>query len=77
MSLLLPVEPWLKFTATQAGRDKVYRTVQYFSRFLAHHLSNSKPLSSDRKELAARFKRLSEAMSLGRKRTFKNSMEAR
>jgi peroxin-11B len=32
--LLLPIEPWLKFTGTLVGRDKVLRTIQYFSRFL-------------------------------------------
>lgn len=62
--LKLPIERWLKFTATQAGRDKIYRFIQYFSRFLAHHLRTKTPAT----EWATRLAKLSLAIGLGRKR---------
>ncbi|KAF1926004.1 peroxisomal biogenesis factor 11 [Didymella exigua CBS 183.55] len=41
------VSHYLKFVATTVGRDKVLRTVQYFSRFLAWYLyRTNRPLSS-------------------------------
>jgi peroxin-11B len=58
----LPVEPWLKFLSSTAGRDKFYRTVQYLSRFLAYYLSSNP-------DAAKRFQALSVAVGLGRKRT--------
>ncbi|KAI3652416.1 hypothetical protein MP228_002741 [Amoeboaphelidium protococcarum] len=60
---LLPVEPWIKFTSTTVGRDKLYRTVQYFSKFLAFYLSKS----DSSKDLADRLTRLSAAVGLARK----------
>jgi peroxin-11B len=63
--LQLPVQNWLKFLSTQAGRDKVYRFVQYFARFLSYHLKTHTPAT----ELAVRLNKLSVAIGLGRKRT--------
>ncbi|KAF9697809.1 hypothetical protein EKO04_004527 [Ascochyta lentis] len=41
------VSHYLKFVATTVGRDKVLRTLQYFSRFLAWYLyRTNRPLSS-------------------------------
>jgi hypothetical protein len=62
--LQLPVHNWLKFLSTQAGRDKIYRFIQYFSRFLSYHLA--KHTSGD---LPTRLNKLSIAVGLGRKRT--------
>lgn len=30
---------WTAFTATTIGRDKLYRTIQYFARFLAYYFA--------------------------------------
>ena len=62
----LPIENWLKFLSTQAGRDKLYRFIQYFGRFLAYNLQRS----GGAPELAARLAKLSVAVGLGRKRRF-------
>lgn len=64
----LPVENWLKFLSTQAGRDKVYRFVQYFSRFLAFHLRKRNNLAGA-VLLAQRLTKLSLAVGAGRKCT--------
>lgn len=58
------MERWLRFTSTQAGRDKIYRFIQYFSRFLSYHLRTKTPAI----ELATRLAKLSLAVGLGRKR---------
>lgn len=60
----LPMDNWIKFTSTQAGRDKIYRLIQYFSRYLAFQLGKTERGI----ELAKRLSRLSVAMALGRKR---------
>ncbi|KAH7883706.1 peroxisomal biogenesis factor 11 [Phlebopus sp. FC_14] len=52
----------LKFGATNIGRDKLYRTVQYFSRFLAWYL-----LFRGNKAQAARWTALKNHLALGRK----------
>jgi len=52
----------LKYGATNLGRDKLYRTVQYFSRFIAWFL-----LSRGNKAEAARWNALKNHLALGRK----------
>lgn len=52
----------LKLWATTVGRDKTYRLVQYFSRFLAWYF-----LLLGRKEQAARYNALKSALGSGRK----------
>ncbi|KAH7909114.1 peroxisomal biogenesis factor 11 [Hygrophoropsis aurantiaca] len=52
----------LKYGGTNLGRDKLYRTVQYFSRFLAWYL-----LSRGDKAQAARWTALKNHLALGRK----------
>ncbi|KAG0214481.1 Peroxisomal membrane protein PMP27 [Mortierella sp. GBA30] len=63
MSAVVNVQPWLKFTATTVGRDKLYRTVQYFSRFLAWYLFRQ----GYTKEIVARFDNLKKTLALSRK----------
>ncbi|KAF9985050.1 Peroxisomal membrane protein PMP27 [Modicella reniformis] len=63
MTNVINVQPWLKFTATTIGRDQVYRTVQYFSRFLAWYVTRQ-GLS---RETVARFNRLKKTLGLSRK----------
>ncbi|KAG0223024.1 peroxisomal biogenesis factor 11 [Mortierella sp. GBAus27b] len=63
MTAVINVQPWLKFTATTAGRDKLYRTVQYFSRFLAWYVARL----GATKETVARFNNLKKALGLSRK----------
>ncbi|KAF8926255.1 peroxisomal biogenesis factor 11 [Dissophora ornata] len=63
MSSVLNVQPWLKFTATTVGRDKLYRAVQYFSRFLAWYLLRQ----GYSKETVARFNNLKKTLGLSRK----------
>jgi len=52
----------LNLWSTTIGRDKTYRTVQYFSRFLAWYL-----LSRGHKDAAARWNALKSALGSGRK----------
>ncbi|KAG0066837.1 Peroxisomal membrane protein PMP27 [Podila epicladia] len=63
MSAVINVQPWLKFTATTVGRDKLYRGIQYFSRFLAWYLSRQ----GASKETVARFNNLKKTLALSRK----------
>ncbi|KAF9131825.1 Peroxisomal membrane protein PMP27 [Mortierella sp. 14UC] len=63
MSAVINVQPWLKFTATTVGRDKIYRAVQYFSRFLAWYLLRQ----GATKETVARFNNLKKTLALSRK----------
>ncbi|KAF9359025.1 Peroxisomal membrane protein PMP27 [Mortierella sp. AD094] len=63
VSLPINVQPWLKFTATVVGRDKIYRAVQYFSRFLAWYLFRQ----GATKETVARFNSLKKTLGLSRK----------
>ncbi|KAF9361526.1 Peroxisomal membrane protein PMP27 [Mortierella sp. AD094] len=60
---VINVKPWLKFTATTVGRDKLYRGVQYFSRFLAWYLLRS----GATKETVVRFDNLKKTLALSRK----------
>ncbi|KAK5815264.1 peroxisomal biogenesis factor 11 [Linnemannia elongata] len=60
---VINVQPWLKFTATTVGRDKIYRAVQYFSRFLAWYLLRQ----GSSKETVARFNNLKKTLALSRK----------
>ncbi|KAG0264567.1 Peroxisomal membrane protein PMP27 [Mortierella polycephala] len=64
VSLPINVQPWLKFTATTVGRDKIYRAVQYFSRFLAWYSLRQ----GYTKETIARFNSLKKTLGLSRKR---------
>ncbi|KAG9326626.1 hypothetical protein KVV02_006137 [Mortierella alpina] len=64
MSAVMNVQPWLKFTATTVGRDKLYRAVQYFSRFLAWYLLQQ----GYSKETVLRFNNLKKTLALSRKR---------
>ncbi|OJA10839.1 hypothetical protein AZE42_00293 [Rhizopogon vesiculosus] len=52
----------LKFGSSNLGRDKLYRTIQYFSRFLAWYL-----LSRGNKVEAARWSALKSHLAAGRK----------
>ncbi|KAG0361111.1 peroxisomal biogenesis factor 11 [Gamsiella multidivaricata] len=63
VSLPINVQPWLKYTATTVGRDKIYRAVQYFSRFLAWYLLRQ----GATKETVARFNNLKKTLGLSRK----------
>ncbi|KAG0056109.1 Peroxisomal membrane protein PMP27 [Gryganskiella cystojenkinii] len=63
MSAVIDVQPWLRFAATTVGRDKVYRAVQYFSRFLAWYLFRQ----GATKETVARFNNLKKTLALSRK----------
>jgi peroxin-11B len=67
MAVVINVQPWLKFTATTVGRDKLYRTLQYFSRFLAWYIARQ----GVTKETVARFNNLKKTLALSRKRTGK------
>ena len=58
------VDSWIKFTSTQAGRDKIYRLVQYGSRLVAYHLMPAQVAP----ELAVRISKLAVAVGLARKR---------
>lgn len=73
----LPVDPWIKFTATTVGRDKLYRLIQYLAKFLAHgyftvptttpspktHSASDDPLWT----MGQRLNRLSLAVGMARK----------
>ncbi|KAF9910831.1 Peroxisomal membrane protein PMP27 [Lobosporangium transversale] len=60
---VINVQPWLKFMATTTGRDKLYRTVQYFSRFFAWYLLRH----GTSKETVARFNNLKKTLAQARK----------
>ncbi|KAF9431496.1 Peroxisomal membrane protein PMP27 [Entomortierella beljakovae] len=60
---VINVKPWLNFAATTVGRDKLYRGVQYFSRFLAWYLYRM----GSTKETVQRFDNLKKALALSRK----------
>ncbi|KAI1318108.1 Peroxisomal membrane protein PMP27 [Mortierella claussenii] len=63
VSLPINVQPWLKYAATTVGRDKIYRAVQYFSRFLAWYLLRQ----GATKDTVARFNNLKKTLGLSRK----------
>ncbi|KAF8323253.1 peroxisomal biogenesis factor [Clavulina sp. PMI_390] len=52
----------VKLWSTTVGRDKTYRLIQYFSRFIAFHL-----IARGQTDLAARFNALKSALGSGRK----------
>jgi len=60
-TITLPVDPWLKFLGTTAGRDKTYRTIQYLARFLAYYWS-ANPIA------VKRFQSLAVSIGFSRKR---------
>ena len=59
----LPIDSFLKLLASTQGRDKVYRLIQYFGRFLAYYLAKMSPSS----EYVKRIQKLSVAIGLARK----------
>lgn len=59
----LPIDSLLKLLSTTIGRDKIYRLIQYFSRFLAFYLGKMSPSL----EFVKRLQKLSVAIGLGRK----------
>jgi hypothetical protein len=61
---------WQSFMATNQGRDKFNRTLQYFARFLAHYL-----LKAGRTESAKKLALLSASIGVSRKRTKKTVNE--
>ncbi|KAF9352820.1 Peroxisomal membrane protein PMP27 [Mortierella sp. NVP85] len=72
MAAVINVQRWLKFTATTVGRDKLYRTLQYFSRFLASYIARQ----GATKETVARFNNLKKTLALSRKRKPIEHLEA-
>ncbi|KAI3660247.1 hypothetical protein MP638_005110 [Amoeboaphelidium occidentale] len=62
--VLQTAEKWTKFSATTVGRDKLYRLVQYFSKYLAFYLQASGTLE---KSTIEKLTRLSSAVGLARK----------
>lgn len=64
----LPIDSLLKLLSTTIGRDKIYRLIQYFSRFLAFYLGKMSPSM----EMVGRLQKLSVAIGLGRKRNLKD-----
>lgn len=63
MSSTVPVDHILKYLNTTTGREKLYRTIQYFSRFYAWHLFRQ---GAD-KATVARWNNLKTALGTGRK----------
>jgi len=60
------VDRSLKYASTTVGRDKAYRAVQYFARFLAWYLKRQ----NYNKETLQRLGNLKGALGLSRKRMF-------
>jgi peroxin-11B len=60
----LPIENLLRFLSLTQGRDKLYRLIQYFCRFLAFYLAKMNPSA----ELVQRIQKLSVSVGLARKR---------
>jgi peroxin-11B len=56
----------IRFTARTNGRDKIYRTVQYASRFLAWYYINKRRVGGVER-LVELFQNLESVMSLTRK----------
>jgi peroxin-11B len=59
----LGIDAHIRYAATTVGRDKVYRFVQYLSRFLAYYLAQRE----DYKDLAKRLSSLKSSIGLSRK----------
>lgn len=62
----LPIDSFLKLLSYTQGRDKFYRLVQYFSRFLAFYLN--KMNGSISTEFVKKLQKLSISVGLARKR---------
>ncbi len=60
----LPIDNLLRFLALTQGRDKLYRLVQYFCRFLAFYMSKMDPSM----DFVKRIQKLSVSVGLARKR---------
>ena len=60
----LPIDSLLKLLSSTQGRDKIYRLIQYFSRFLAFYLSKMSPSA----EFVSRIQKLSVSIGMARKR---------
>lgn len=58
----MQLDSWLAFMATTQGRDKFYRTVQYFARFVSFYLAKI-----GRLEYASRLAVLSASVGTARK----------
>jgi peroxin-11B len=61
------VDRTLKYASTTVGREKAYRAVQYFARFLAWYFDRS----GFDKETIQRLNNLKSTLALSRKRMFK------
>jgi peroxin-11B len=61
----MDVNNWIKFTSTTVGRDKLYRTIQYVSKFLAFYLAKGDALAS--KETIEKITKLGNAVGIARK----------
>ncbi|KAF2398934.1 peroxisomal biogenesis factor 11 [Trichodelitschia bisporula] len=70
------VAHWLKFTATTAGRDKLLRTIQYFSRFYAWYLFRTNNPAATIKPFEAAKKQLGIARKLLRVGKFLEHLKA-
>jgi len=66
----LPIDRWLKLLSATQGRDKIYRLVQYFCRFLAYYLTRLAPTP----DYVKRIQRLSMTVGLARKRKQTNAV---
>lgn len=65
---MTPIDVWIEINRNVTAKDKLYRLVQYFSRFLAHHISILSDAAQKSPELAIRLRRLVGAIGLARKR---------
>lgn len=65
-SSIKALTPWVKLTETTVGRDKIYRTLQYFCRFLSFYLAQR----GFSKTSIEKIIRLSVALSTARKCPF-------
>jgi peroxin-11B len=64
------LDMWIKFTSMTAGRDKIYRTIQYSGRFVVWYLNRKKKEGVPMpylENMIERLQRLSEACGQGRK----------
>jgi peroxin-11B len=57
----------IRFTSRTAGRDKIYRTVQYASRFVAWYYINKRFAGGSVERRVELFQNLESVMSLTRK----------
>lgn len=61
-------DDWIKFTSTTVGRDKMYRLIQYSTKWLAYSLEQQQQQqTADGKDHIVRLQRLSSAVGMARK----------